>query len=380
MRHPLFHKKIEKTIPPSDPRIGPALRKKVVAAYMNGYAEHAAKWLREHGNTHRGSDAYATKNGLRTEYFKETIHTMARYATLKRSKMSEGEICFKCKKPIQDSQMVAWVGGRAVHEGDCLAAAPPLTTSERIRRIPQHGHPKSFEELGLPPAARMGGKRAYTMTNEGYGQGTVCQKCGQPIADGALVTTEGGMEAHAGTCPTPGQSGGGENSGWQSRLGLPPGYKKPQAPGTPAAQSREINPRIKPASKKGISGSKKLAGQWGVRSYDGDQVHDILDSYRLKGANSRGFDEPVAKRRISSLLRELDKMGSAGENRQPYLGVVAFLATHGTPVPEPHRQRAAVIAGRLLRDRSYLASWGGSARARARELRKEAAILQGRQE
>lgn len=46
-----------------------------------------------------------------------------------------------------------------------------------------------------------GSKKAYTLTNQGYGTNSKCYKCQQPIEDGQLSTWEGGMECHAGGCP-----------------------------------------------------------------------------------------------------------------------------------------------------------------------------------
>ena len=57
-----------------------SLHKKVQAAYMNGYAEHANAYLRAHGNTGKHVKEYAEKNGLKPDYFKEAIQTMSRYA------------------------------------------------------------------------------------------------------------------------------------------------------------------------------------------------------------------------------------------------------------------------------------------------------------
>lgn len=87
--------------------------------------------------------------------------------------------------------------------------------------------PKYFREAVQTMARYATVKKDKTsgapMTNQGYGQGTVCPKCGQPIAQGAMVDWSGGVEQHAGACPPSGAQQPG------SRLNLPKGYK-PQPP------------------------------------------------------------------------------------------------------------------------------------------------------
>lgn len=87
-------------------RISSSLRRKVIAAYMNGYAEHAAKWLREKGYSYRGSDKYAETNGLRPEYFKEAIQTMSRYASYRSKIAAAAPRVPKSKSAAQDSLAV----------------------------------------------------------------------------------------------------------------------------------------------------------------------------------------------------------------------------------------------------------------------------------
>lgn len=62
-----------------------SLRKKVTAAYMNGYAQHANNWIKEHGVNDEHSEKYAETYGLRPGYFKEAIQTLARFASLKQA-------------------------------------------------------------------------------------------------------------------------------------------------------------------------------------------------------------------------------------------------------------------------------------------------------
>jgi hypothetical protein len=119
----------------------------------------------------------------------------------------------------------------------------------------------------------------------------------------------------------------------------------------------------------------KLAGQWGDRSYDSDNVHDILDKHRPQDARGLGFDEPVPDEQLSTLLGELDAMGG-GDDPDHYLGVVVFLVTHGSDVPKPYRDRARQIAFALARDEEYLDEWRNPDLRRA-ELENEIELLEG---
>ena len=127
----------------------------------------------------------------------------------------------------------------------------------------------------------------------------------------------------------------------------------------------------------GIIDANKVAGQWGERSYDGDTVHDILDKFRPKGDEGRGFDEPVPAENLPTLLEELDQPPAEGsDDDDHYLGVIVFLATHGSDVPAVYRARAKQIAEALIADSAYLGEWQNPASRKA-ELEKEIDILGG---
>jgi hypothetical protein len=130
-----------------------------------------------------------------------------------------------------------------------------------------------------------------------------------------------------------------------------------------------------------VQSGQKVAGQWGERSYDSDQVHDILDKYRPKmsdpgGENSKGFDEPVPDENLPALLKDLDKGDPVPghDDDQGYLGAVVFLVTHGSAVPPLYRDRARNIAEMLAGDTEYLQEWK-SPQERQAELEKEIDIL-----
>jgi len=120
----------------------------------------------------------------------------------------------------------------------------------------------------------------------------------------------------------------------------------------------------------------KFAGQWGDRSYDSDQVHDILDSHRPKGDEGEGFDEPVPDSELQTLLDELDMEPTGADDDQHYLGVIVFLVTHGSPVPPIYRERARQIAFALVQDEGYLNEWQNP-KLRRIELENEIELLEG---
>jgi hypothetical protein len=122
--------------------------------------------------------------------------------------------------------------------------------------------------------------------------------------------------------------------------------------------------------------SLKTAGQWGERSYDSDQVHDVLDQYRRKpndpgGEESQGFDEPVAQEMVGELLQSLDDDPSNGAT---YLGVIVFLMTHGSEVPPAFVATARRIAQELVNSDEYLQTWKDP-EARREELQHELEFL-----
>ena len=131
-----------------------------------------------------------------------------------------------------------------------------------------------------------------------------------------------------------------------------------------------------------LNASKKTAGQWGERSWDSDQVHDILDKYRPKGEESNlGFEEPIPAENVDALLSELSGVrtkdpnkGADNDHGLVYLGVIVFLLEHGADVPNEYRQEALAIAESLLvQDR--LREWQDPS-ARKAELEREMKILQ----
>lgn len=148
--------------------------------------------------------------------------------------------CYKCKQPIEEGQMANWEGGMEAHAGGCPqpSTKPPLTPSQRIQNLPQRGKPKTPAQLGLTPKGPDNGvgyvasrrkKKAVGLQNQGQPD-AVCPKCQQPIADGQMVNYPQGKETHV-QCPPatgtqPGQ--GAPGSGYESRLNLPPGFKRPQ--------------------------------------------------------------------------------------------------------------------------------------------------------
>jgi hypothetical protein len=117
-----------------------------------------------------------------------------------------------------------------------------------------------------------------------------------------------------------------------------------------------------------FASGEKVAGQWGERSYDGDQVHDVLDQFRESG---NGFDNPIPQENLQELLSSLD-----GLSDDVYLGVVVFLVTHGSKVPSVVRQNAAMAVTELMGDEEYLAEWSNP-KARLAEMEKELDILRG---
>jgi 8-oxo-dGTP pyrophosphatase MutT (NUDIX family) len=128
---------------------------------------------------------------------------------------------------------------------------------------------------------------------------------------------------------------------------------------------------------------RREAGQWGMRSYDGDTAHDILDRHRpgRDEAGTRewlGFDEPVPPDRLPALLDELRGMDrSTPDGRQQYLGVAVFLLEHGSEVPDDVRRAALEAAGMLLGDLRKGEQGWKEPRARKQEIKREISLLQG---
>lgn len=150
-------------------------------------------------------------------------------------------------------------------------------------------------------------------------------------------------------------------------------------PSEPAAQHPEEGfyrgKQFQPGPKMTKVNSQKFAGQWGDRSFDNDQVHDILDKYREKGS----FEQPVPNENLAAaLLEDLDH-GDAipgHDDAAGYLGAVVFLVTHGSKVPSLYRERAKQIAVAYAGDADYLQEWKNP-QARHAELEREIEILSG---
>jgi hypothetical protein len=87
-----------------DYHIDSALRKKIIGAYMDGYADHAIDWLKNHTAGDRSSTPYAEKNGLRAEYFKQCIQTMVKYAALKKA----ADPSWVTHSPRKDQPPMGW--------------------------------------------------------------------------------------------------------------------------------------------------------------------------------------------------------------------------------------------------------------------------------
>jgi len=122
----------------------------------------------------------------------------------------------------------------------------------------------------------------------------------------------------------------------------------------------------------------KFAGQWGERSYDSDAVHDILDRHRNTDRADISFDDPVPDSELPALLKELDRDPAPGsDDDDHYLGVVVFLATHGSNVPRLYRERARQIALAQAQDEAYLQEWADPEDRRA-ELENEIRLLEDR--
>ena len=113
----------------------------------------------------------------------------------------------------------------------------------------------------------------------------------------------------------------------------------------------------------------KIAGQWGDRSYDSDQVHDVLDEFRPKGPETEGFDEPLPEGAMQGVLDTLEDSSD-----DVYLGTIVWMVAHGDRVPATYRERARRIALALAQDEAYLGEWKNPASRKA-ELEEEAALL-----
>ena len=114
----------------------------------------------------------------------------------------------------------------------------------------------------------------------------------------------------------------------------------------------------------------KVAGQWGDRSYDSDQVHDVLDNFRPKGPDTAGFDERLPEGAMEGVLSELE---SADDDT--YLGTIVWMVSHGDKVPATYRERARQIAFALVQNDEYLRSWKNPASRKA-ELEEEIELLE----
>lgn len=143
-----------------------------------------------------------------------------------------------------------------------------------------------------------------------------------------------------------------------------------------AGDLREFAEEYKAGRARKFSSWGITAGQWGSRSEDSDQVHDILDAYRRSGEGTDGsFDDPVPQDAVPSLLAVLDR-DPEQDNDDTYLGVIVFLVTHSAEVPTLYRERAKQIAEAEAADEAYLNGWNNPAE-RKTELEHEIQILGG---
>ena len=58
---------------------------------------------------------------------------------------------------------------------------------------------------------------------------------------------------------------------------------------------------------------------------------------------------------ILNKLKDMEE--GVGDDDAHYLGVVVFLLTHGSDVPEEYRKHAEGIADRMLGDEEYMLQW-----------------------
>src|SRR5271163_5000870 len=198
--------------------------------------------------------------------------------------------CYKCQQQIEDGQLSTGEGGMECHAGGCPRPSPQpqQTPSQRIQNMPQRGKPKSPAQLGLQPRQQASSKKAVGLTNEGQAD-SVCPKCQQPIAEGQMVNYPQGKETHVQCPPATGQQPGqgAPGSGYESRLNLPPGFKRPQ-PQQQAQPSGQIPPSV---------GAPRAASLLGKNAFDSRFIDDewraILEHYGFKPDFGSGIEGDV---------------------------------------------------------------------------------------
>jgi hypothetical protein len=116
----------------------------------------------------------------------------------------------------------------------------------------------------------------------------------------------------------------------------------------------------------------KVAGQWGDRSYDSDQVHDVLDAHRIHGGENTNisFDDALPEGAMEGVLEALNDADD-----DAYLGTIVWMVSHGDAVPATYRERARQIAFALVQSEEYLSEWKNPASRKA-ELEEEIELLE----
>lgn len=354
-----------------DLRISRQLRRKVIAAYMNGYAEHAAKWLRDKGNTYRGSEKYAESNGLRPEYFRDAIQTMSRYGAYRKKIASKSAgTAVSLPVPLESASHVAFHLFKAglpdfsvETDEDAYVAYfsfDSLQDLEVAHKLIYQAFKRQIE-AGKGAWANWREEEAHPENPDRPHKETFIPK--ENLASGEKRNDLDACIYCKGQEP--------KNRAQRKRL-----------KDTPRNRNRELS-LYRALTPKASLLTKKEAGIWGERSYDNDVVHDILDKHRLNlndpgGEKSRGFDEAIPHDELTSLYTTLDSLyeNVGGDDEAHFLGVVVFLLEHGTKVPPTYRSAAAGIARRMLRDPQYLKSWKNP-QQRERVLKSELAMLGG---
>jgi hypothetical protein len=135
-------------------------------------------------------------------------------------------------------------------------------------------------------------KNAVGLQNQGQPD-AVCPKCQQPIAEGQMVNYPQGKETHV-QCPPatgnqPGQ--GAPGSGYESRLNLPPGFKRPQpqqqAPAAPQGTPGMISPNV------GRPRAGSLLEKKADERFIDDEWRAILHEYGFMPDSNSGIEGDV---------------------------------------------------------------------------------------
>ncbi len=118
---------------------------------------------------------------------------------------------------------------------------------------------------------------------------------------------------------------------------------------------KELEPVDNLERRPGRAMASKQAGAWGVKSYDNDSVHDILDKYRPKG-----IDGPIPEKNLQPLLDEMLTMVDTAhtpEDQARFFGVMTFLIEHDTKLDPTFKHLAIEIGRELAHNNDYLKMW-----------------------